>query len=50
MLWKVWERMTPKLTFYERRRRLIVISLGMLFAIIIVASVAELMIKLSKPR
>ena len=50
MFQKLWKRLTPDLTFYERRRRLTAVALGIFFAEIIVLSVVEIMIKLSKPR
>jgi hypothetical protein len=49
VLWRLWRRLTPNLTRYERRRRLMVILLGISAAATIVAVVTWIMIKLSKP-
>ena len=50
ILWKLWKRVTPNLTHYERRRRIIAVLFGASFAILIVISVTLIMIKLSRPR
>ena len=50
MVQKLWKKLTPNLTSYQRRRKFTAVALGIFFAAIIILSVAEIMIKLSKPR
>ena len=48
MYWKVFERLTPNLTGYQRRRMMTCIVLGIVFVTGIVGVVVEIMLKVSR--